>query len=73
MGEREYRDVGDRDDVHSVLWTSYDRQQIDTRSLPNVAVIFARLLILAGASPSGKAVVFGTTMRRFESFRPNSS
>ena len=25
-----------------------------------------------GVSPSGKAVVFGTTMRRFESFHPNS-
>lgn len=24
-----------------------------------------------GVSPSGKAVVFGTTMRRFESFHPN--
>ncbi|MDF2549869.1 MAG: hypothetical protein K0S07_936 [Chlamydiales bacterium] len=25
-----------------------------------------------GASPSGKAAVFGTAIRRFESFRPNS-
>ncbi len=26
--------------------------------------------VTTGASPSGKAAVFGTAMRRFESFRP---
>ena len=35
------------------------------------AVKFSKSRKISGASPSGKAAVFGTAIRRFESFRPN--
>ena len=50
-----------------------------TTSLKNISMLIdTRMLILSmlfciGASPSGKASVFGVDMRRFESYRPNVS
>jgi ribose-phosphate pyrophosphokinase len=50
--------------------STIDLQKIYTFGYDGTCFIFEKITWNAGASPSGKAAVFGTAMRRFESFRP---